>query len=202
MCISNQRISNVVKGIKFAADNGADVINLSLSSKGHSKRLYESIQYASNLGSVVVIAAGNNGSKMPSFPAIYSMNYGISVGAVDINNNMPKFSNRSGNYFIDYVTAPGVNIFSTVPNDGYGSRTGTSMAAPHVSGIAALLKSYDKDLITIEIKNLIISSGSNNDYYDFESHSLHSNFNVPEIYSSEIEEDMILSLDHKNIYKA
>ena len=202
MCISNQRISNVVKGIKFAADNGADVINLSLESKVHSRRLYESIKYASDLGSVVVMASGNSGLEMPSFPAIYSMNYGISVGAVDINNNLARFSNRSGSYYLDYVTAPGVNIFSTVPNNGYAFYSGTSMAAPHVAGIAALLKSYDKDLTTNEIKNLIIGSGSNNVYYDFASHSLQSNFDVSEIYSYEIEEDMILSLDNKNLYRA
>ena len=121
-------LSDVAKGIKFAADNGADVINLSIGVEGHSRRLYESIKYASNLGSVVVMASGNSGLEMPSFPAIYSMNYGISVGAVDINNNMASFSNRSGNYFLDYVTAPGVNIFSTVPNDGYAFYSGTSMA--------------------------------------------------------------------------
>ena len=139
---------------------------------------------------------------MPGFPAIYSMNYGISVGAVDINNNMARFSNRSGYYFLDYVTAPGVNIFSTVPNDGYAFYSGTSMAAPHVAGIAALLKSYDKSLTTKKIENLIIGSGSNNNnYYDFESYPLQNNFDVLEIYSSD-EEDMILTLDNKNIFWA
>ena len=194
-------LSDVARGIRFAADNGADVINLSLGGGGHSRRLYESIKYASNLGSVVVMASGNSGLEMPSFPAIYSMNYGISVGAVDINNNMARFSNKSGNYFLDYVTAPGVNIFSTVPNDGYAFYSGTSMAAPHVAGIAALLKSYDKGLTTNQIESLIIGSGSNNNYYDFESYLLQNNFDVLEIYSSD-EEDMILTLDNKNLFKA
>ena len=116
-----------------------DVINLSIGGGGHSRRLYESIKYASDLGSVVVMASGNSGLEMPTFPAIYSVNYGISVGAVDINNNMASFSNRSGYYFLDYVTAPGVNIFSTVPNDGYAFYSGTSMATPHVSGMIAIL---------------------------------------------------------------
>ena len=129
------------------------------------------------------------------------MNYGISVGAVDINNNMASFSNRSGYYSLDYVTAPGVNIFSTVPNDGYAFYSGTSMATPHVSGIAALLKSYDKGLTTNEIENLIIGSGSNNNYYDFESYRSQNNFEVLEIHSSD-EKDMILTLDNKSLFRA
>ena len=76
------------------------------------------------------------------------------------------------------------------------------MAAPHVEGIAALLKSYDKGLTTNQIEKLIIGSGSNNNYYDFESYSSQNNFNVSETYNSEEEEDMILSLENKNIFRA
>ena len=123
--------------------------------------MYEAIQYASELGSVVVMASGNEYANIPGYPAYYSRDYGIAVGAVDINFDMANFSNKAGNTILDYVTAPGVDIYSSIIGGGYGIYSGTSMAAPHIAGIAGLLRSYDNDLTAYEIESLISSSGDN-----------------------------------------
>ena len=188
-------LSDVTKGIRFASDNGADIINLSVGSTYHSRSLYEAIKYANNKGSVVVMAAGNSGSAYPTFPAIYSMNYGISVGAVDITNDLATFSNMAGINYLDYVTAPGVNIYSSVPNNGYAFFSGTSMATPHVSGLAALLKSYDKELNPKKIENLILNSTSEGIFdYQYLS-SIYSDDDQLESLSNK---DFLVTLDYEN----
>ena len=154
-------LSDITAGIRFAADNNADVINLSLGGGGFNSSMYEAIQYASKSGSVVVMASGNEYANTPAYPAYYSIDYGIAVGAVDINYNVANFSNNAGDIVLDYVTAPGVDIYSSIIGGGYGIYSGTSMAAPHISGIAGLLRSYDNNLTSDEIESLISSSGEN-----------------------------------------
>ena len=188
-------LSDVTKGIRFASDNGADIINLSVGSTYHSRSLYEAIKYANNKGSVVVMAAGNSGSAYPTFPAIYSMNYGISVGAVDITNDLATFSNMAGINDLDYVTAPGVNIYSSVPNNGYAFFSGTSMATPHVSGLAALLKSYDKELNPKKIENLILNSTSEG-IFDYQY--LSSNYSDDYQLRNLSNKDFLVTLDYEN----
>merc|ERR1712216_593059 len=135
--------SDIIAGTRWAAENGADVINLSLGGGGYSQSMADTVAYASSLGAVVVMAAGNSGPASPDYPAAYAVNNGIAVGAVNQKGSMAGFSNRAGSTVINYVTAPGADIFSAIPNGGYANLSGTSMAAPHVAGVAALLKSYD-----------------------------------------------------------
>ncbi|PIR08470.1 hypothetical protein COV53_02865 [Candidatus Gottesmanbacteria bacterium CG11_big_fil_rev_8_21_14_0_20_37_11] len=127
--------------ISWAADNGADVINMSLSGTAYSRALEDAVNYAALKGAVLVAAAGNSGKSKPSYPA--GFNNVIAVGAVDGQDNKASFSNW-GRWVS--VTAPGVSIYSTMPNhpnriggQNYGYMSGTSMASPHVSGLAALL---------------------------------------------------------------
>ena len=154
--------SDILAGVYWSADNGADVINLSLGGGGYSQAMADAIAYASNKGSVVVMAAGNSGSQSPDYPAAHAVNHGLAVGAVNQQKTMAGFSNRAGSTVLDYVTAPGASIYSTVPDAGYDYLSGTSMAAPHVAGVAGLLKSYDNSLSSESIENLIVESAENN----------------------------------------
>ena len=153
--------SNITKGIYYAVDNGAKVINLSLGGDSANDTLKSAIEYASSKGVIVVMAAGNNGDSIPSYPARYAYNSGIAVGAVDQNNNFANFSNRSGSQEIAYVTAPGVDIYSTVPNNQYDTYSGTSMAAPHIAGVVALMLSANPNLTESQVRQIIISTSAN-----------------------------------------
>ena len=138
---------DIISAVRWAADNGADVINMSLGGGGsYSQAMADAITYASERGSVVVMAAGNSGAPSPDFPATHAMNHGIAVGAADRYRSLAGFSNQAGSRELNYVTAPGVNIYSAVPGGGYDTFNGTSMAAPHVAGVAGLLKSHDRTL--------------------------------------------------------
>ncbi len=128
--------SQVAEGILYAADHGARVINLSLGSPSPSGLLKAAVQYAYARGSVVIAAVGDSGSLGVNYPANYPNV--IAVGATDLSNQLAPFST-----FGDSVSlvAPGVDIYSTHPGGGYSQMSGTSMAAAHVSGVAALLAS-------------------------------------------------------------
>jgi thermitase len=126
--------SNVANGIIWAANNGAHVISLSLGSTSFSEAIRDAVDYAWNKGSLVVGAAGNNGNSTPFYPAAYDN--AISVGSTDANDQRSSFSNFGT--WVD-VAAPGSSIDSTLRGGGYGLMSGTSMAAPHVAGQAALL---------------------------------------------------------------
>jgi len=130
----------IAKGIIWAADNGAKVINLSLGGSSASSTLEDAVNYAWNKGTIVVAAAGNNGSSSPFYPAYYLNT--MAVAATDINDNLASWSNRGE--WVD-VAAPGVSIYSTLKDGGYGNKSGTSMASPHTSGLAALLYSVVTD---------------------------------------------------------
>ena len=153
---------DIISAVRWAADNGADVINMSLGGGGsYSQAMADAITYASERGSVVVMAAGNSGAPSPDFPATHAMNHGIAVGAADRYRSLAGFSNQAGSRELNYVTAPGVNIYSAVPGGGYDTFNGTSMAAPHVAGVAGLLKSHDRTLSPSRIEDLITGSASN-----------------------------------------
>jgi thermitase len=140
----------VANGIKWAADNGAKVINLSLGGRSASTTLKNAIDYAWSKGVVLSCAAGNSGNKSPTYPAYYKNC--IAVAATDENDQKGSFS--SYGTWVE-VAAPGVNIYSTWKDNIYKYGSGTSMATPHVSGLAGLLFGTDPTLTGSEVRSLI-----------------------------------------------
>jgi thermitase len=127
--------SDVTSGIYWAADNGAHVVNLSLSGPGPCTTTYQdAINYAWARNLIIVAAAGNDGSSSPSTPA--SCNNVLAVAATDQSDLRAYFSNYGS--WVD-VAAPGTSIWSTDFVGGYVTKSGTSMATPHVAGLAALV---------------------------------------------------------------
>lgn len=124
----------VANGIVWAADQGAQVINMSLGGGSPSITLEDAVNYAWSKGSVVVAAAGNAGNSSPQYPGYYQN--AIAVGATDNNDIKASFSTY-GNW-VD-VAAPGVGIYSTYKGGSYGSLSGTSMATPFAAGTSALI---------------------------------------------------------------
>lgn len=152
----------VASGIRYAADMGADIINLSLGGN-YSPLIESAIDYAGSLGSMIVAAAGNSGSSTPTYPARFSETYDhvLSVGAVDRYDNLAGFSNRVGATATKQVDAPGVGIHSTLTDGRLGSLSGTSMASPHVAGVAALTLSANPELSAAELRSLLIAGAKN-----------------------------------------
>ena len=147
-------LSDAANGIVYAADHGADVINLSISSTTSIDAMTNAIAYARSRGVVVVAAAGNtraNGSPV-SYPAA---DPGVlAVAATDSAGRFAPYSN-AGDY-VD-VAAPGSAVLSTFPG-GYRTMSGTSMAAPHVAGLAALVRAADRALTPDQVERVIESS--------------------------------------------
>lgn len=153
--------SAIANGIYYAVNNGANVINLSLGGDFPNSTLQSAIEFANRKGVTVVMAAGNNGIPFISYPAAYANKTGLAVGAVDANNNIADFSNRPGLTQLAYVTAPGVDIYSSVPGDQYANYSGTSMATPHVAGVVALMLSANPNLTPDQIRQIITSTAGN-----------------------------------------
>lgn len=149
---------DVAAGIRYAADMGADVINLSLGG-GYSSVIESAIAYAGSVGSFVVAAAGNEYSSVPGFPAQFSGSYDnvISVGAHDSRDAIGAFSNQVGSSGAVQIDAPGVGVFSTYVGGGFASMSGTSMAAPHVAGLAALTLAADPTLTSAQLREFLVS---------------------------------------------
>jgi thermitase len=126
--------SGLASGIIWAADNGAEVISMSLGGSSYSSTLENAVNYAWSKGVVVVAAAGNYGSTTPFYPAAYANC--MAVAATNGWDAKASFSNYGD--WVD-VAAPGTGIYATLKNSSYGSMSGTSMAAPHVAGLAALV---------------------------------------------------------------
>ncbi len=142
--------SDIAAGIVYAADNGARVINLSLGGTPDSQTLREAVDYARSRGALVVAATGNSGGAV-LYPAAYDPV--LAVAATDANDQRASFSNFGPQ--VD-LAAPGVDIYSTWPwVTGYFTKSGTSMAAPHVSGAAALIWSYQPNLPATAVANAL-----------------------------------------------
>jgi subtilisin family serine protease len=145
--------SYVASGIRWAVDNGADIITMSLGVDGMSTTLNNMINYASNHGVVMVAASGNSGSSVISYPAAYPKV--IAVGAVDSIGKRASFSNYGND--LD-VMAPGVSIFSTQAGASYQQLSGTSTAAPFVAGLAALMLTVNPALTPEDVGDIINST--------------------------------------------
>ncbi len=126
--------AQISAGIEYAADNGADVINLSLGSETYSEPLENIIGYAHDNGCVIIGAAGNFNDDDPFYPAAFD--HVLAAAALDHNDVKYQLSGYGD--WID-LSAPGVDITSAVLHEGYSSWSGTSMAAPFISGTAGLL---------------------------------------------------------------
>ena len=152
-------LESAVKSIDYATKMGAKISSNSWGGGGESQALKEAIQRANKAGSLFVAAAGNNSSNndtTANFPSNYPVANVLAVAAVDNKGLLASFSNY-GKKMV-HVAAPGVDVYSTVLSGAYGSKSGTSMATPHVSGIAALVASNEPNLTILEIKERIIKT--------------------------------------------
>lgn len=165
--------AGAIRCINYAVANGAKVLSNSWGGGGFSIALYEAIKNAGDKGVLFVAAAGNDYKSELSLPAGYCQDQThngqvykgldniLAVAASDENDGKASFSQysvdaaKSG----DLIAAPGTSILSTVLDNGYASYDGTSMATPHVAGVATLVWSNNKNLTPVELKNLLVNSG-------------------------------------------
>ena len=176
----DERDKDVANAIIYAVDNGATVLNMSFG-KGQSpykKAVDDALRYAVKHDVILVHAAGNSGRENQfdnNYPndkflhkGLFRPKYAktwIEVGAMSGHND-EKITANFSNWSADKVDvfAPGVNIYSSVPDSKYDTYNGTSMASPMVAGLAALLRSYFPDLTAVQIKSIIMDSSVNPGY--------------------------------------
>jgi len=150
--------SDAITCIEYTIDKGAHVLSNSWGGGGLNESLRSAIEAAKNSGILFVAAAGNssaNNDTNPEYPGSYDNENIIAVAATDHNDNLASFSSY-GATTVD-VAAPGVGIKSCTPNNSYDTWDGTSMATPHVAGLAALIRSYDSSFDWQEIKSRILN---------------------------------------------
>ncbi len=164
---------DIAMAIRYAVDNGAKIINCSFgkSFSPNAQWVYDAIQYAASRDVLIVHAAGNDGDDLdnpenPNYPNDHSYNGSefannvITVGALtsSYGSKMVAGFSNYGKQNVD-VFAPGDAIYSTLPNNSYDFMGGTSMAAPAVAGVAALIRSYYPQLSASQVKQILIQSG-------------------------------------------
>ncbi|MCB0390428.1 MAG: S8 family serine peptidase [Bdellovibrionales bacterium] len=150
--------SDAINAIYYAIQNGAKVLNNSWGGPNYSGALHEAIVYSYEQGVTFVAAAGNAGSDndfQPMYPSSYNVPHIISVAATTDLDYLASFSNF-GQTSVD-MGSPGVFILSTIPGGGYGSSSGTSMAAPFVSGVAAMMIAEAPEMLGFQIKDIIFN---------------------------------------------
>jgi subtilisin family serine protease len=145
--------SGAISAILYAAKFHVPITNNSWGGGNRSKALQDAI---ASSGALFVAAAGNSASSTKHYPAGYDLNNIISVAATEHNDLLAGFSNYSSTW-VD-LGAPGVDILSSIPNNGYGVKSGTSMASPHVAGVAALVMAYSPGMSILEVKAIILGS--------------------------------------------
>ncbi len=155
---------DVASALNYARTHGANIVNLSIGKDSAVNGAYRSaLEAAVKGGALVVVAAGNSGAGEPLQPGTLASEPGLAggmlvVGAVDKNGAIYGQSNRAGDAESRYLVAPGVNIYSTWRDGGYRRLTGTSMAAPHVAGAAAVLKSAFPSLSMREVGEILLAT--------------------------------------------
>jgi thermitase len=164
---------DLANAIIHAVDQGADILSNSWGSYGESALIYEAVEYAYDHGVLVAAAAGNDAASTEFFPAAFDEV--IAVTATDEYDNPAWFLGWWGTNFGDWVelAAPGVDIYSTVWDDSYAYMSGTSMAAPHVVGVAALIlsqfPSMTRDQVRLQLRFTADDLGDSgfDDYYGY-----------------------------------
>ncbi|WP_257347025.1 S8 family peptidase [Pseudalkalibacillus decolorationis] len=141
---------NVSKGIRWATDHGADIINMSLGNYKASKAMEEAINYANENDVILVAASGNENTNQTSYPAGFD---GV-LGVAAVNPSMKRAPFSNYGKYVD-VSAPGVDIASTYLDGQYAALSGTSMATPHVAALAGLIRSLYPDLTNNEVITII-----------------------------------------------
>gem|GEM_PF-2983221 len=158
---SDLYFDELVKSIDFARQNGAKVINASWGGPSYSQALYDAISRFRDAGGLFITSAGNstkNHDTNHSYPCDYNLDNIICVAATDQDDALASFSDYGASYV--HVGAPGTNILSTLgPGNSYDYWNGTSMAAPHVTGLVALIWSYNTSLTYSQVRNIILTSG-------------------------------------------
>jgi subtilisin family serine protease len=152
----NGYISDEVSAIYYAIAKGVKIINFSLTGADYSLTEYNAINAAKNAGILVVAAAGNESSNndvIPQYPANYGLQNIISVASSNSSDTLSSFSNYGTSV---HVAAPGSSIYSAIPS-GYGYMSGTSMATPHVSGLAGLLFGYYTNYTYSQVRSTILN---------------------------------------------
>lgn len=151
-------LENALKAIDYATKMGAKVMSNSWGGGGFSQTLFDSIKRSNEAGAIFIAAAGNesnNNDTTPSYPATYDVPNIISVAAIDNQGAKASFSSYGKRTV--HIGAPGVNIYSST-GGAYDSWSGTSMATPHVSGVAALVWANEPNLTAIELKQRLLQT--------------------------------------------
>jgi len=144
---------NIAKGIKYAADQGANIINISVSTTTYSATIKSAVDYAWEKGCVIVASTGNTGSNATRYPAAFDNV--IAVSSTTFVDSLSSFSTYGS--YVD-ICAPGSGILTLNQTDGYKSASGTSYSTPLVSGAAALLASLPTNLSNTQIVNALLDS--------------------------------------------
>jgi hypothetical protein len=154
-------LAGAIKSIDYAVENGAQILNNSWGGRGpRSQALYDAIIRAEKAGVLFVAAAGNDGvdndGSSRSWPAAFETENMIAVAATDEEDGLAFFSNFGKK--TTHLAAPGVNVYSLLPGNKYKAFSGTSMAAPHVAGAAALVWAHNPGWNYKQVKNALLKS--------------------------------------------
>jgi subtilisin family serine protease/Ca2+-binding RTX toxin-like protein len=153
-------LSAAISAINYATAKGVKLTNNSWGGGGYSQALYDAINAAGQQGALFIAAAGNSSQNTdinPAYPASYNLANIISVASTTNTDGLSSFSNY-GLTSVD-LGAPGSGIYSTLPNNSYGTYSGTSMASPHVAGAAALVWSQNPTWTAQQVKNALMNTG-------------------------------------------